>query len=282
MRRLEACVAVFVLLAGCTTGGTSSSASAGAYTCPAGFKVDLSGVPGHDQPGFNATAYCQPPSIKLVSLPANVEAYHSGMVSWQPMAGNTTGAHSMISEVVMGHHAAPDGEIADLGPDLANYPGQILILGSMEHQNLPAGPFVSSFRYEYPGTFYVRAVARIYATGLPEKTYFSPTVVLNITAVAATGNTTTLTHPVGNAAGTLAPKTASPMLGDGVVFKNDDVVMHRFTFTKVPAGVMLSPVDVPMQTSSTPVVLTVPGHYEVTTDDIEIPQTASLEVALPA
>lgn len=278
MRNLAVLAVLALLGAGCA--GNEDTHEHMTHTCADGTVVDLSTVDGHDEVGFDAERdACTPATplrVVLDSAPMTLRAYETGSVMWSLDPGSHTGAHSMLNVVRMSNTSVSDAALVGLSaPD--GY-GSVE-LGKMEHQNLPAGPFNASFSVKEPGVYYIRALARIYADGVEESVYVSSEHILNVTAVALTTDIATVTHAAGNSVGGLDTTTLARKLGDGVIFKNDDVTDHTFTWASQPQGSELEDVVVARLASSAPIHFLVPGTYTVTTDDVQ-PVTLTINVTL--
>jgi plastocyanin len=268
MRILAGAVALLFLMAGCMGSGGNK------FTCEDGSVVDLSTVEGRDVEGFDAQrdacTQLVPPSVVIVDMTPQIEAYHFGNVTWAVINGTAAGGHSMLNVVRFSHHPISEAQMAQL-TDPEAY--GIVEMGKAEHQNLPA-QLSSKFTYVTPGTYYVRAVARIYDDAHNETIYWSPEVEVKVIPVQTTTEVTTITHAPGNAAGEITPSDVTLNLGDGVLFKNDDLTPHTFTFTATPVNGTKNPVTVASMTSSTAIHFTVPGEYTVTTDDAAVPDVS--------
>lgn len=268
MRLFVLATVAALLMAGCAS-KTETTVESETFTCPDGTVVDLDNFPNHHDADFNATrdACPQPaPPTIVVSVPTTLAAYAQGEVLWSLSGGDYTGAHSMYNTVRLSNVSVSDAAMGALAKP-QDYGQQEL--GTMEHQNLPAGPFNATFSVATPGMYYVRGVARILADGLPEKIYYTPEVMLNITPVVLTGVTATVTHGAGNTAGGITPASTTIALGDAVIFKNDDITTHVFSLQSGPKGATFEDLSVGMRSESDPVPFVVPGSYTFKTDDVQ-------------
>ncbi len=266
VQKLLAVATLFtLLLSGCSKKG--GDAHEDTFTCPDGQVINLADVAGHHDAGFDANASCpEPPSVRLLGIPASLGAYKSTSFSWELDNGSLVGAHSMLTSIRYRTSAANASSLA--GPETF---GQELL--KKEHNNLPV-TFLGNLTFTVPGTFYLRAYAEV-----NYKDYWSAETRLNVTPVTASGAVHQFVHSPGDFLGETTPAEKDILLGDTVTFKNDDVKDHVFTFLSGPATVPA--VTVPAQMTSAEILLTVPGVYELETDDVQ-KQALKITVKLSA
>lgn len=219
------------------------------------------------------TAACPPPpppSVALGDLSTDMRVYRAVTFGWKVLpGGHPAGAHSMLSEVRVSTVSNPDTSTLK-GPD--SYGVEV---ARKEHQNLPTEPS-GDYTFKEPGMYYVRVYATILADDLASKDYWSPEQMVMVADVAATGKTTTVTHPAGNAAGKLDPGSVDLKLGDGVILKNADVQARIFTPAAACAQ-FKEAITVASMASSEVLVFKAPGTCAFTTDDVQ-PQTLTVNV----
>lgn len=269
--RLGALAAMALLLvAGCTSPSEDET-----FTCPDGTVLTLA----DDAATANPADLCPkptPPSVSLGAAAYNVTIHREATVTWTVSSGNYTGGHSMYNGVRLAHHPTPLDQVKEM----KDY--GVAELAVKEHQNLPAsGPFTGTFTLTTPGTFYLRAYARIYADGLPEKEYWSEEVPIKVADIATTGTVVVVTHAVGDFAGGLDTPTVDLAAGDALQIKNDDVLDHVYTFLNGPAGAKVGDLSAARMASSDAVILKVPGTYTWESDDVE-KETLTANVGPPA
>lgn len=261
--------ALLLLVAGC-----SGPAADETFTCPDGTVLT---VPADSADPSLGCPKPTPPSVSLGAASYNTTIYRETTVTWLVSNGTYKGGHSMLSSVRLAHHPTPLDQVKEM----KDYGIQELAV--KEHQNLPsAGPFHGNFTLKTPGTFYLRAYARIYADGLPEKEYWSEEVAIKVADIAATGTVFTVTHAAGAFTGKLDKPTVDLVSGDALAVKNDDVLDHKFTFKAGPDGSKVGDISVARTSTSTPIVLKVPGTYTWESDDQVEAQTLTANVAAPA
>lgn len=272
--RAAAALLLALLLAGCTGGDGPATTTTGPPTCPAGQKLATGGSP--TDATSSASSSCVPlklPSVALGDLPAAITVYRAVTLTWSIDPGDyTQEAHSMRNSLHVSPTPVADAELA--GP--ASYGTEI---AKKEHQNLPALGAVEH-RFTAPGTYYLRAYAQVRSAGVNDTDYWSPEAMVTVADIEPTGNNTTVTHPVGNAAGKLEPATVDIGLGDGVILKNDDVTDHVFT-PQQGCLQFTAAVTVAKQSSSAPLVFKAPGTCRFATDDLQ-PQTLTVNVSADA
>lgn len=276
MRIHAAAVLLVLLLAGCTGGdGSGGTTTTGPATCPAGQKL-ATGGPVPTGTTSSASTSCVPltlPSVALGDVPATIPVYRAVTLTWAIDPGDyTQEAHSMRNSLHLSPTPVPDAELA--GP--ATYGAEI---AKKEHQNLPSGGAVDH-TFTAPGTYYLRAYAQVRSAGVNDTDYWSAEAVVTVADVEPTGNNTTVTHPIGNAAGTLAPATVDIGLGDGIILKNDDLTDHVFT-PQQGCVQFTAAIAVPKQSSSAPLVFKAPGTCRFATDDVQS-QTLTVNVSADA
>ncbi|MEA3190581.1 MAG: hypothetical protein QOD77_1163 [Thermoplasmata archaeon] len=258
-----------LLLAGC------SGSQDDTFACPDGTILTLS----DDAPADPASLCPQPvaPSVSLGAVSYNATVYLEAKVSWTVSNGSYPGGHSMYNSVRLAHHPTPLDQVKKM----EDY--GVMELAVKEHQNLPAaGPFNGTFTLTTPGTFYLRAYARIYADGLPEKEYWSAEVPIKVSDIATTGTLEIVTHAAGDfAGGGLDKNTVDLVAGDALEVKNDDVLDHAYTLKNGPVGSKVGDIVVARLASSGAFILKIPGTYTWESDDVQ-KETLTANVGPPA
>lgn len=232
------------------------------FTCPRGQVIE---VPAN---ATNPASLCPrlAPSVNLTA-PASAVVFRPLTLSWSVDAGDYTGGHSMLTMVRASTTSQPASTLQ--GPQSYG-----IEVARGEHQDLPAR-LSSEHTFRTPGTYYVRAYAEIQATGFATQDHWTEEQVIVVADVAATGNNTVVTHPLGDLAGKLDPAQVNLALGDGIVFQNDDV--KERVFTPQTCAQPFEAVAVAAGAASEPLVFKVPGTCTFTTDDLQ-PQTLTVNV----
>lgn len=255
MRTLRALLPLLALasvaLAGCSDGDSHGHT----VTCDDGTEVDYAEEDHHGE-DFDPMSLCAPPPLVLTfsGVPESLMVYRSAALSWGMELGGRESAHSMLTSLRVAT-ASKNVTAAD-GPDA--YGSELL---KREHQDLPFA-YEAPVVFDTPGTYYLRTYAVVSG-----EHHWSPEARVEVTPVQPTGTAHTVTHAPGDFLGGVSPTAVQMALGDALVFQNDDLLGHVFTFTSGPASV--AEVAVAAQSASDPVLLPAPGTYEVSTDDFQ-------------
>lgn len=258
-------------LAGCS--GDDGHGGISDVTCPDGTVVTGAQIEAdehHHEDGFDVKSLCPvAPAVSFTGLPPSLQVYSSAAFEWAVDPGSVQHGHSMLTAIR--YSLAP---VADADATLETYSKEVL---KKEHQDLPVA-FRGNLTFNVPGKVYLRAYAQVQGTDFNRIEVWSHEVTLDVLPVQPTGNNTTVTHTLGPL-DPLDPAELTLGLGDGVVFKNDDLVTHTLTATSGPSGSVACELEADGQGGvSEACVFLVPGSYTFETDDV---QAKTLKVSVP-
>ncbi len=274
MRLLTAVVlAGAIALAGCT--GADDHSHGEAFACDDGTIINPGNFTSHHNESFDPASECPAPAEEPLPATVRIEGLPGASLAYSPVSfrwvlqTDEANAHAMLTEV-----RANRVSIAD---DLLEGPETFGVsLAKKEHQNFEDGTgYDGEWRPTEPGTYFLRAYAEVFGRHV-----WSAEHAVVVDPVEATGNTVTVTISAGGPLlAATEPTDAEAVLGDALVFQNDDLADHTFAWT---AG----PVDLPAFTvaggaATEPLLLLVPGTYTYESDDLQ-PVTGTVTVAPPA
>ncbi len=259
---------VTAFLAGCTDDPHTHGE---AFTCPDGTVLQPGNFTDHHNETFDLSVQCPvteevpPASAAVVDLPATTTTFRPLNFGWV-LDTPEDEAHAMLTEVRVSSTSADTQDLA--GPETFG-----TTVTKKEHQNFESGKrYDAEWTPNEPGTFYLRAYAEVFGSDI-----WSPEVAIEVNPVEPTGTTITITITEGGPLLAGAdPSEVEATLGDAIVFQNDDLFAHSFTWTTAPMG--LQDFAVAAGASSDPFILLVPGSYQYTSDDMQ-PVRGSINVA---
>lgn len=203
-------------------------------------------------------------TVTLEGLPDTVQAYDTIGFQWI-LDTYKPENHAMSTQARVATESTP--------ADNTTRPEEFgELVTEMEHQNFaPGQSYDAEYQPTEPGTYYFRAYAVVETVHV-----WSDEVAVQVTEVAPTGETTTVTLDTGaGVQGTDLGETAIA-IGDAVVFQNDDLVEHTLTST---TGDPAFEVAVAAGAASDPVDFLVPGTWGYTSDAPQ-PPTGSIRVTV--
>jgi hypothetical protein len=236
--------------------GCSDSAEAPTLTCSDGQVKTV----------VDGSEVCQDPPppvrVELGALPGSMGVYERVTLAWTLQSPGP--AHTMRTEARV---SAASGQ--PTGPD--TYGEKI---GGKEHQDFqPGARFDAEWKPTSAGTYYVRAYALVNGSD-----YWSNETLVQVTAAQPTDRIEAVTiAPGGPVAASASPTPLMLDLGDGMVFQNDDVFAHTFTWS---GPVAMEPTVAALRANTQPIHFLVPGSYRYTSNDA-VPITGEVQVAEP-